>query len=349
MHVGPVVTGQVGRKARLNGPLVVLVGPTATGKSRLGVLLAKALMAAGQPASIVSADSRLVYRELTIGTAKPTPDEQQGIPHAMIDCVPPDAVFSAAQYAHQAYGVLCELWQQQILPIIVGGTGFYLQALLQGHNDALPPVSPNPTYRNALQTEIEQSGLQTLYLRLQAQDPQRAVEIYPTDAFRIIRALEIIEFSGQKASSFKAPALEVPKNQLWFGLGIDDRTLLHARIALRTQAMFSAGWLKEVEGLLARYGPQAPALQATLGYPELVAHLQNPGAQPLSEVQEKIVILTRQYARRQLTWFKRNPAILWTPVDPWLAPALPEPERARLDAAWLDAAMARIRETPGML
>jgi tRNA dimethylallyltransferase len=291
-------------------PVIAIVGPTATGKTALAVEVAKWL-----ETEVISADSQLIYQELDIGTAKPAEEEKQGVPHWMIDVVRPDEVYSAAQYQEAAKAHLNRLWESGRIPVIAGGTGFYIRALLQA--DFIPEVPPNETFRESMAQLVQQEGTQALHALLQQQDPQRAADLHPNDLVRIIRALEIIDATGRPV-----PRQVQEKNHsvLWIGLTYADRDLHRAKIAARVAAMLKAGWLEEVEALLQRYGPQAHALQVAHGYPELVEVLL--GKRNLAEAEAQICINVRQYARRQRTWFQRNRDIRWLECDRLLWPDL---------------------------
>jgi tRNA dimethylallyltransferase len=286
-------------------PVIAIVGPTATGKTALSVELAHWLTT-----EIVSADSQVIYRELNIGTAKPTVEERQGIAHHMIDVAAPDEAYSAANYQAQATSHLQAIGTAGKIPIVVGGTGFYARALLQA--DFIPDVPPNPEFRQAMADLAEREGPHALHARLRALDPERADALHPNDRVRVIRALEIIEATGQPVpKQSREKALQV----LWFGLMFEDRDLLRRRIDQRIELMLQAGWLAEVETLVERYGSQAHALGVAHGYPELVQVVL--GQRSLADAVEQIRINIHQYARRQMTWFRRNPDIFWLPCDQW--------------------------------
>lgn len=301
--------------------VVAIVGPTATGKTNLGIQLAKTL-----GSEVISADSQTIYRELTIGTAKPDDAERQGIPHQMIDVAAPTEVFSAAQYQAQAQNHLERLWSQGKLPVVVGGTGFYLKSLLEA--EFIPDVAPNPVFRDEMNTLAQAEGVPALHHLLSQQDSLRAADLHPNDKVRLIRALEIIHATGKPV-----PRRNQPKDisVLWLGLTYANRSLLDTRIDSRIEAMLQAGWLAEVETLIARYGPKAHALGVAHGYPELVKVAQ--GETPLAEATEQIRINVHQYARRQMTWFRRNPAIQWLACDEYPTERLIETATATL-AEW---------------
>lgn len=280
-----------------------MVGSTATGKTALAVDIAQWLNT-----EVISADSQVLYRELNIGTAKPTIAEMQGIPHHMIDVANPDEPFSAVMYQEQANSHLQTLWQAGKVPVVAGGTGFYLKALLQA--DFIPDVPPNEAFRASMVELAAQQGPDALYSLLQAKDPRRAEDLHPNDRVRIVRALEIIEATGQPVPRrSEGKGLDV----VWFGLMYEDRDLLRSRIDRRIEDMMAQGWLAEVEALVQGYGPQAHALGVAHGYPELVEVVL--GKRSLENALEQIRINIHQYARRQMTWFRRNPKVQWLPCD----------------------------------
>ncbi len=284
-------------------PVIAVVGPTATGKTALGVHLARLLQT-----EVVSADSQVIYRRLDIGTAKPTQAERQGIPHHMIDVAEPDEAFSVARYQAQATARLEQLWAEGRIPVVVGGTGFYLKALLEA--EFIPEVPPDPGFRQQMAALAEQKGSPALHALLAEKDPRRAADLHPNDRVRIIRALEIIHHTGAEVPRHvAAKALDVS----WVGLTFEDRDLLRARIDARIDAMLQAGWLEEVHALVDEYGPQAHALGVAHGYPEWVAHLQ--GRMGFEEALAQVRINIHQYARRQMTWFRPRKAIRWLSAD----------------------------------
>lgn len=282
-----------------------MVGPTATGKTAVGVALAQAL-----GGEVISADSQLVYRGLEIGTAKPTEAEQAGIPHHMLDRVLPNESYSAGRYQQEANVVLNDILSRGKTPVVVGGTGFYLRGLLES-TDLFPNVSPNEAFRAEMHTVADTEGNEALYRKLQAQDPDRAESLHPNDRFRLIRALEIIHQTGRPVP--KNPTLRTDLDITWIGLTYEDREAHRALIDRRIEAMRLAGWLEEVQTLLQAYGPEAEALQVAHGYPEWVQFLQGRLSEEAALAQIQINI--HQYARRQRTWFRRNPKIKWISRD----------------------------------
>jgi tRNA dimethylallyltransferase len=285
------------------GAVIAVVGPTATGKTALGVSLARHL-----DTEVISADSQLVYRELDIGTAKPSAGELQGVPHHMIDVAAPDEAFSVAMYQARASAHLDRLRAEGRIPVVVGGTGFYIRALLEA--EFIPDTPPNPAFRQRMNALADAEGSPALHRLLEVRDPGRAADLHPNDRFRLIRALEIVEATGRPVSR-QARRKDIPV--LWIGLDYDDRALLDARINTRIERMLAAGWLDEAADLVRRYGRNAHALGVAHGYPELVRVAA--GECDLESAVERIRINVRQYARRQMTWFRRNPAIRWRHCD----------------------------------
>ncbi|MEN9231831.1 MAG: tRNA (adenosine(37)-N6)-dimethylallyltransferase MiaA [Thermostichus sp. DG02_5_bins_236] len=275
--------------------LIVIGGPTATGKSHQALLLAQRL---GSP--LLNADSRQVYREFDIGTAKPTLAEQALWPHELIDLADPKETFTVAEFQRAAQARIAQAHQQGQTPILVGGTGLYIQSITAGLG--IPAVPPQPQLRVQLETwpaEIRYAWLQQL-------DPIAAQHIHPHDAVRTLRALEIIYTTGKTASSLRQAQ---PPQYPILTLGLQcPMPRLQARIARRTTEMLQSGWIEEVKGLRERYGLDLPLLN-TLGYAEISAYLE--GRIPEAELQALIVQHTRQFAKRQMTWFRAMPGIQW--------------------------------------
>ncbi len=281
--------------------VAVLVGPTAVGKTAVALNLAETL-----GAEIVNADSMQVYRELDIGTAKPTPAEQTRVPHHLLDVADPDEHYDAARYAGQARKIIAGLHRRGVPPLVVGGTGLYIKALLAGlfHQDeAVPEV------RARLARELAERGLPTLLARLKSLDPATAQRLAPGDTYRILRALEVVEATGRPISVLHADHNFGDRPYTTLKLGLDlPREELYRRIDDRVKVMLTQGWLEEVRGLLKRYPAGIKPLQA-LGYRQLVAYLEV--RLPLPEAIEQTQKETRRYAKRQLTWFRADPEIRW--------------------------------------
>ena len=283
--------------------ILFVVGPTASGKSALAVALAKKI-----GGEILSADSMLVYKGMDIGTAKPTKKERGGIPHQGFDLIPSTKNFSVFAYRQFALKAIRAILKRSKIPIVAGGTGFYVRALLEG-------LSPLPGTHAALRRELErealEKGLPALYKRLLKLDPPRARAIGPHNQRRIIRALEIYLVSGKKPSrvSSKTPGLrELGYRPVVIGIH-RDRDALYRKINRRVDAMFRKGLMREVKRL-ARKKLSRTALQG-VGYKETLDWIRSGGERPLAEVKDRIKQTTRHFAKRQWTWFKRERGIRW--------------------------------------
>lgn len=285
--------------------LFVIAGPTASGKTKLGVELAK--IANGE---VVSADSMQIYRELNIGTAKPTVEEMEGIPHHMLDILDPQDSFSVAQYVDRATTVIEEIKSRGKLPILVGGTGLYIDSLLK--NRAFAPIPNSRDLRESLETEVLQVGGDVLLNRLAEKDPETASRLFPNDHKRIIRALEIVETTGKTQWAFDLESQSLPPHFRAVGLVLNfpEREDLRQRIYQRVGLMLEQGLLKEVESFL-HLPKDCTAMQA-IGYKELRGAIT--GEQTLEEAVELLKIRSRQYAKRQITWFKNKSAL---PLHNW--------------------------------
>lgn len=290
-------------------PLLVLAGPTAVGKTALAVMVAGKLQT-----DIISADSAQVYRYLDIGTAKPSPQEKRNAPHHLIDIVNPDYYFSVADYQKRAAGIIRELRQKGKLPFLVGGTGLYINAVIEGY--AFGPEGANRRIREHYEQQAAEEGLQKLYNKLEKIDPEAAARIHPNDRKRIIRALEFYELEGQPISQqvSRTAAQESPYESLIFGLYM-DRDVLYERIDKRVNSMLESGWLDEVRGLYeSGYRATDPGMQV-LGYRQLLDYLQ--GGVSWDITVKEIKKQTRHLAKRQLTWFRRNQNMEWLKItDP---------------------------------
>jgi tRNA dimethylallyltransferase len=280
-------------------PLAALVGPTATGKTELSVALAGRL-----PVEILVADSRQVYRGMDVGTAKPDAAAQAAVPHHLLNLVEPDAPFTVADWVERARRLVPEIWARGRLPLLVGGTGLYVSALVDGHDLASQPWSPE--VRRELAAELEAEGLPALAARLSARDPAAAARTDLRNPRRVLRALER-SIAGGEASP--PPASHPwPGRVALLGLG-RPRPVLDGRIGQRSAAMFAGGLLDEVRALSARgYGPELPALSGH-GYREALAVLA--GEMSTDEAIAVTARHTRQYAKRQMTWFRRDRRIVW--------------------------------------
>ena len=283
--------------------VLFIVGPTASGKSALAVALAKKLHG-----EIVSADSMLVYKGMDVGTAKPTKKERGGVSHHGIDLIAPSKTFSVFAYRQTALKVIKDIVKRGKVPIVAGGTGFYVRALLEGLS---PLPGANASIRRQLEREALEQGLPALYERLLKLDPKRAKAIGPHNQRRIIRALEIYLVSGKKPSRTpsKTPGLmELGYKPVVIGLN-RDREALYQKINQRVDAMFRKGLVREVKQLARKKLSQA-ALQG-VGYKETLDWILAKGERPVAEVKDRIKQATRHFAKRQWTWFKRERDIRW--------------------------------------
>jgi tRNA dimethylallyltransferase len=282
-------------------PLVVLVGPTAVGKTEVSLQLAERL-----DGEVVSADSRLFYRGMDIGTAKATPEERRRVPHFLIDVADPDATWSLAVFQREARKAIEAIHGRGRLPLLVGGTGQYIRAVIEGWE--VPAQVPDERLRAAIEKWVEEIGVYGLHERLATLDPQAAARIDPRNLRRTVRALEVIFRTGELFSvqRQKSPS---PYSLLLIGL-TRPRTELYARIDERIDAMLAAGFEDEVRILLARgYTSELPTLSA-IGYREMAAVLR--GEISLDQAVVQIKRLTRQFVRRQANWFKESdPSIHW--------------------------------------
>ncbi len=290
--------------------LIVICGATATGKSSLALALAQRLATV-----ILSADSRQVYRGFDIGTAKPTLQEQQQVPHYLLDCCEPTRRFTVADYQHQATNIIVTLHRKAKdnhnsppsvhYPLLVGGTGLYIKAIVQGMT--IPNIAPC----DVLRAQLQQLGQAQCYAMLQQVDAIAASKIHPHDPVRTIRALEVFYTTGKPISLLQA---ENPPSYpiLQIGLNCSDNNALQRRITQRTHQMLEMGFVAEVEALCHRYGAELPLLD-TLGYREIKQYLA--GKQSLTATVMEIVQHTGQFAKRQRTWFRANPAIVWFDAD----------------------------------
>lgn len=281
---------------------LAVVGPTAVGKTDVGILLAEAL-----GGEVISADCMAVYRGMDIGTAKPSDMQRQRVRFHLLDVCDPDEPFSVARFQQLALEAIRQIRERGALPLVVGGTGLYVKALLDGYQ--IPPTTADLAFRNALWEEARRVGSAVLHARLREVDPQAAYRIHPNDAVRIIRALEVHHVTGRPISAWqwREPSSEVGKVRR-FGLTM-PRELLYRRINERVAQMVAQGWLDEVRRLLeAGYTPELQAMRS-LGYAELVQVIQ--GNLGLSEAIALIQRETRRFAKRQLTWFRADKHVEW--------------------------------------
>ncbi len=282
-------------------PLIAILGPTAVGKSALAIQLAQEFSG-----EIVSADSRTIYRGMDIGTAKPTRDEQRSVPHHLIDVVEPDETFTLADYQQRAYATIDAIHARGKIPLLVGGTGLYVRAVLEGLS--IPRVEPNPARR----AELEREDAAMLYARLQQLDPCAANRIDPRNKRRVIRALEVCEGAGKPISELQTRAAPNYRT-LRIGLTM-PRGQLYDRINARVDAMIANGLIDEVRGLIARgYSVDLPSMSG-LGYRQIVAYLN--GTTSMDEAVRVLKRDTRRFVHHQYTWFRLDdPRIRWFDVS----------------------------------
>lgn len=284
---------------------LVICGPTASGKTALAVALAQRLNG-----EVVSADSMQVYRGMDIGTAKPTAEEMQGVPHHMLDVADPWENYSVGRYVSQAIPVMDDILARGKLPIVAGGTGLYIDNLMAGREFA--PFAPDTAgVRRQLQQQAREEGLEPLREHLAQVDPEAAQRLHPNDEKRIIRALEVFLTTGKTITQHNRESQAIPPryHPLTIGLDFEERPNLWQRIDRRVDVMMEQGLEGEVRQLLdAGISPTCTAMQA-IGYKEIVAALE--AGRPVEEGAEEVKLRSRQYAKRQLTWFRRNPHTHW--------------------------------------
>ena len=292
--------------------VICVVGPTATGKTALAVELALALNG-----EVISCDSMQVYDHMAIGTARPDPAELRGVPHHMLAVADPAEDYSVGRFVETADGILQDILARGKTAILAGGTGLYVDSLVAGRS-FLP--TPQTGRREALEALAEAQGIEAVLERLRQVDPESAARLHPGNRRRIIRALEVYEETGKTMTQHNAETAALPKryDAAWLGLDFSDRQALYRRIDLRVDRMLEQGLLEEIRALLERgVSAGATALQA-IGYKEFLPVLLENA--PLEPAVEAVKQGSRRYAKRQLTWFRRNEAIHWLllpdPPDP---------------------------------
>lgn len=286
--------------------LLVILGPTGVGKTQVSLKLADIL-----DGEIVSFDSRQIYKFMDIGTAKPTKEERERVPHHLVDLISPDKRFTSADYGKKARDVINEIKGRDKQPIAVGGSGLYLKALIEGFFLG-PPADQK--IRDRLQKEAQEQGEPHLYNRLKEVDPQSAERIHPHDLVRIIRALEVYELTGKCMTYWQQEGSYEPFLMNFIKIGLTlDRKRLYQRINQRVEEMIARGLLDEVASLKNKgYSPELKAFKS-VGYQELFAYLE--GELDFSIAIEQIKLNTRHYAKRQLTWFRKDKEITWLDVS----------------------------------
>ena len=282
-------------------PLLVILGPTASGKTAFSIKIAKKFNG-----EVISADSRQIYKFMDIGTAKVKTNETEGIPHYMIDEVEPDKEFTLADYVRKAKFYIEEILKHGKLPILVGGTGLYIRAICQNYN--IPHVAPNYALREQLEKEILEKGEDFVYKKLVKLDPENAAKIHPHNHVYVIRAIEIAMAGMNKRNMQGDCEYNVLK------IGIDwERERLYERIDQRAKNQIDEGLINETKSLLQKgYSTKLPSM-SSLGYPEITTYIN--GEISLDDALKMIQQNTRNYAKRQLTWFRREPDVLWVPGE----------------------------------
>ncbi|MCI8557371.1 MAG: tRNA (adenosine(37)-N6)-dimethylallyltransferase MiaA [Lachnospiraceae bacterium] len=284
-------------------PLVILTGPTAAGKTKLSIALAKAI-----DGEIISADSMQVYRHMDIGSAKVRPEEMEGIPHHLIDILDPAEDFNVVRFQSLAKRALKEIYGRNRIPIVTGGTGFYIQALL--YDIDFTENQERPEVREKLEALAAEKGAEALYELLKKADPRAAEQVHANNVKRVIRALEYYQLTGKRISEHNEAQQqkESPYNGAYFVLN-DERERLYARIDARVDAMLEEGLLEEVKTLQAMGCSRGMVSMQGLGYKELLSHLE--GEISLVEAIRILKRDTRHFAKRQLTWFRRERDVIW--------------------------------------
>ena len=288
--------------------IICIAGPTASGKTALAVELAKELNG-----EVVSCDSMQVYRRMDIGTAKPTAQEMQGVPHHMLDVAEPDEDFSVSRYCEMASAIVDDIVARGKTAIIAGGTGLYMDSLIKG-NDFAP--FPSTGMREKLEAQADAEGMEAMLRLLNSIDPDAAARLHLKDRKRIIRALEVYYETGETITEHNRKTQAIPPKYtpLWLGLDFEDRAQLYSRIDRRVDVMLEAGLVEEITNLLSEgIPPKCTAMQA-IGYKEFVDALD--GKISIAEAADQVRQASRHYAKRQLTWFRRNPNIHWLTHKP---------------------------------
>ena len=284
-------------------PIICIAGPTASGKTSLSIALAKEL-----DGEVVSCDSMQVYKYMDIGTAKPTTQEMEGIPHHMLSVAEPQEDFSVGKYCQMAAPIVDDIVARGKTAIITGGTGLYMDALIRG-NDFAP--YPATGCREQLEAQAAAEGIEAVIARLREVDPESADRLHPSDQKRIIRAMEVYLETGETITEHnrKTQLLPPKYEPIWFALEDADRQNLYHRIDRRVETMLEQGLLDEIRSLLARGIPEKCTAMQAIGYKEFVDALA--GRSSFETATALVQQSSRKYAKRQLTWFRRNPAITW--------------------------------------
>ncbi len=283
--------------------IICIAGPTASGKTALAVELAKELNG-----EVVSCDSMQIYRRMNIGTAKPTPEEMQGIVHHMLDVAEPEEDFSVSRYCEMASPIVDDIIAQGKTAIIAGGTGLYMDALIKGNDFAPCPATGR---REELEEKADREGMEVLMDWLREIDPEAAARLHLSDRKRIIRALEVYLETGETITAHNIKTQQIPPkySPLWLGLDFAERSELYRRIDLRVDLMLEMGLIDEIKALLAEGVPANCTAMQAIGYKEFVSALDGNGT--IEEAAALVQQSSRRYAKRQLTWFRRNKSMNW--------------------------------------
>lgn len=284
--------------------MIVITGPTATGKTALGVAVAKAV-----DGEVIGADSMQIYRYMDIGTAKPTPAEMDGVPHHMVDIIDPAENYSVSRYVEQATAVADDILARGRVPVVVGGTGLYIDSLVAGREFA--ENQSDPKLRSMLEQQYDEHGGEAMRAMLHSFDPDRAEKLHPADKRRIVRAIEVYLLSGDTITAHDERTKAVPKryNAVTYALDFTDRADLYRRIDLRVDRMAVLGLFDEVRALLDRGVPDDCTAMQAIGYKEAVAAVR--GEATPQEAVAAIQLASRRYAKRQLTWLRRDRDLFW--------------------------------------
>ncbi len=283
--------------------IVCIAGPTASGKTALAVALAKEVNG-----EVVSCDSMQVYKGMDIGTAKPTVEEMEGIPHHMLSVAEPDEDFSVSRYCEMAAPIVDDIVARGKVAIIAGGTGLYMDSLIRGN--AFAPF-PSTGVREKLEAQADAEGMEAMLRWLESIDPEAAARLHLSDRKRIIRALEVYLETGETITAHNRKTQAIPPRYtpLWLGLDFAQRSDLYHRIDLRVGLMLQMGLIEEIRALLDAGIPEKTTAMQAIGYKEFIAALE--GNCTIEEAADQVRQSSRRYAKRQLTWFRRNPAIHW--------------------------------------
>ena len=283
--------------------IICIAGPTASGKTALAVELAKEF-----DGEVVSCDSMQVYKRMDIGTAKPTLEEMQGIPHHMIDVAEPWEDFSVSRYCEMASAAIDDIVARGKTAVIAGGTGLYMDSLIRGNSFAPFPATG---VRETLEAQADAQGMEAMLDRLRAVDPDSAQRLHLSDRKRILRALEVFLETGETITEHNRKTQAIPPRYkpLWLGLDFHQRSELYRRIDARVDVMLRQGLIDEIRGLLGEGIPEKATAMQAIGYKEFVDALD--GRCTIEEAADQVRQSSRRYAKRQLTWFRRNPAIHW--------------------------------------